>query len=71
MDDKKTVIFEIVPMTQEHIRDINEPNQPFIVFGRLIPSFPTEDLDGRNLKTTYENSTPMTETTAANTWIIR
>lgn len=56
MDDKKTVIFEIVPMTQEHIRDINEPNQPFIVFGRLIPSFSdgkwtwTEEI----FKTTYE-----------------
>jgi hypothetical protein len=39
MGDKKLEIFDIVPMSQKHKCDINKPNQPFLAFGKLIPSF--------------------------------
>lgn len=31
--------FNIVPMAWRQLCDINKPNQPFKVFGRLIPAF--------------------------------
>ena len=39
LDGKELEDFNIVPMSENHLCDINKPNQPFSVFGRLIPSF--------------------------------
>lgn len=30
----------IIPIDGKHLYDLNKPNQPFSVFGRLIPTFP-------------------------------
>jgi len=37
--NKNPGIFTIVPISHRHLSDINKPNQPFLVFGRLIPSY--------------------------------
>lgn len=31
--------FKIIPMSWEQLNDINRPNQPFTIFGRLVPEF--------------------------------
>jgi|LSQX01.1.fsa_nt_gb streptothricin acetyltransferase len=38
-DNKELSGFYIIAMDWEHLRDINKPNQPFTVFGRLVPAF--------------------------------
>ncbi len=39
MGDKKSVVLNILPMSHKHLCDINKPNEPFLIFGKLIPSF--------------------------------
>jgi len=39
MDDKNIKAFKIMPISERHLCDINKPNQPFLVFGRLVPVF--------------------------------
>ena len=38
-DNKELVGFYIIAMDWEHLRDINKPNQPFMVFSRIVPAF--------------------------------
>jgi streptothricin acetyltransferase len=60
IDDKELKVFNIIPMSEKHLCDVNKPNQPFLVLGRLIPAFSnpkwtwTEEL----FETPYEKRYP-------------
>ena len=57
---KKSNDYNIIPMSEKHLCDINKPNQPFSVYGKLIPAFSngkwtwTEEL----FETPYEKQYP-------------
>lgn len=38
-DNKETKAFNIVPVSEKNLCDVNKPNEPFLVLGRLIPAY--------------------------------
>ncbi|NLU26769.1 MAG: GNAT family N-acetyltransferase [Hungateiclostridium thermocellum] len=62
-DNKEIKAFNIVPVSEENLCDVNKPNEPFLVFGRLIPKYAdgkwtwTEEF----IETPYEKQYPNDE----------